>query len=80
MLNLSRKVGQSILIGDDLLTIISTREYTFRGFTCPLKYNEPYEFNDGVTIRMSKYWRGGHCTLGIEAPKSIKILRSELVK
>ena len=87
MLSLSRKKGESILIGDDIvLTVLSIRGPTVRIkietqdgiYEETGQVNDTFMFDDcSVTITIVKKYV---VRLGIEAPRQVPVLRDEVAK
>lgn len=92
MLVLSRKIGSSILIGDDMRIDVLAVTYRPDGigfeieiivsgkvFQRVMKNNEYIKINDDISVKLLGN-RGVSGIFGIDAPKDVLILRNELLR
>jgi Carbon storage regulator (could also regulate swarming and quorum sensing) len=84
MLVLTRKLGESIIIGDDIITVLNIRKHQIYldvhisdSFT--IKLQGSVSIKDGITVKLVKIDKA-QVKLGIEAPESVTINREEVYK
>ncbi len=84
MLVLTRRLGESILIGDDIITVLNiNKDQIYLDFnvseSLTINLHKSVSIRDGIKVTVAKIDES-QVKLGIDAPEDVVINREEVVK